>query len=72
MKKIIFGAFIAFVFSVSAIASVVAFGASDEPLFAIVAVLFAAMVIGGVGYAIEDTKLGDLISGMFGKEECDE
>lgn len=70
MKRIIFGLFLAFSFSVATTASTVAFLASGEPLLGLISLFLAFLALGGFAYAVEEPKLGHKIGGMFSGEEA--
>lgn len=73
MKRMIFGLFLALVFSVATFASVVAFMKSGEALVALSGLFLAFIALGGFAYAVEESKLGHYIGNMFtGEEESNE
>lgn len=73
MKKMIFGLFLALVYSVATFASVVAFMKSGEALLGLASLFLAFLALGGFAYAVEESKLGHHIGSMFtGEEESHE
>ena len=69
MKKIILGVILAFLSAISAIVSFVLFIALNEPVMAILAVLFGFFALLFASYAIEETKLADKLGNLFAGEE---
>lgn len=69
MKKAILSASGAFISFLCAIVTLAAFARTDEPLMAILAVIFGFAALVSIGYGIEDTRLSDKLSNLF-KEEA--
>lgn len=60
------GAFISFL---CAIVLLTAFAKSEDGLFAVLAVIFAAISIGLAGWGIEGSDFAEMLSNMFAEEE---
>lgn len=72
MTKSILSAFGAFISALCVIVALSAFSTSGEPLFAILAAIFAFIAISAIGYGLEDTKVSEFVSNLFGGKEADD
>ena len=72
MKRIILGAFLALSSLVCVILSLTYFDADNEPLMAVLAVLFGFTTLTFIMWGIDDTKIAEWLSEMFAGEEDDD